>query len=466
MKKATEAVNVNVSPEGAVAGARVLKSAAKLLRRNSITRMAAPAMYQYPLVTSAAIDSDTMMSIAKAYQLYYASSVVVSYSLNPIMNLADYPEVSDYVQSFHTNDKNPLQMNVNVATNTLGINMNSATEVESDDVEIAVESATLTSLSKRDVEVINARAWDYVEDKVATESLNDMYRPYDRTRRIIEEKLQKMKIANEATSGDHPNMQENGKLFQNREETTKTIVTDPDTGTRTETTVSYKNPQIPTRKENQIVRNTQLEAMEPTMVNVQIIAQKAGQPAHTIPITIGVKMMPRILSSDLMIASMVKACKETRGIIFKFLKWTKGEIKTLDYILGISKSKKKALEKGSNQELKFLEQSRKRKKLNIGRFIKNEVLPTMNIVITSYEAEKIKQLCSVDLNDLTEAIRLMNKFYLLSFAIYDTEQGILKSLFDCDNDWSYTTIGNLRSTSAKISDVYQMNQTMKLFGKR
>ena len=57
--------------------------------------------------------------------------------------------------------------------------------------------------------------------------------------------------------------------------------------------------------------------------------------------------------------------------IFKFLKWTKGEVKTLDFILGISAAKSKALEKNAKQEVKWLKQSAARKKVNgIGKFLK------------------------------------------------------------------------------------------------
>ena len=149
------------------------------------------------------------------------------------------------------------------------------------------------------------------------------------------------------------------------------------------------------------------------------------------------------------------------------MKWTKHEVKTLDFILGISASKEKALHKDAKNEVKLINQSRKRKKLNgVGKFLKNEVLPTLSIVITSYEAAKIQEACGVDLNDLKQAAKIMNKYYLLSFGIYDTEQNTMKVLFDCDADWSYTTIGTMRAGVNKTTDVMNQNAIYQLFGRR
>jgi hypothetical protein len=176
--------------------------------------------------------------------------------------------------------------------------------------------------------------------------------------------------------------------------------------------------------------------------------------------------MPRIVGSNLMIASMINACKESHGI-FKFLKWTKGEVKTLDAIFGVSAAKNKAIVKHDKNHVKFLEQSKKRKGINgVGKFVKNEVLPTTTIIITNYEAAKIKEECGVDLTDLKEAVKLMNKYYLLSFAIYDTEQNTMKVLFDCDTDWGYTTIGSLKAAVNKTSDVLNQNEVLRIFGRR
>ena len=202
------------------------------------------------------------------------------------------------------------------------------------------------------------------------------------------------------------------------------------------------------------------------MINVTVLCHGKTEGSFTQNVTIGVKTMPRVISSELMITSMIDVCQDTHKI-FKFLKWTKGEIKTLDALLGISNARKKVLEKNAKQEVKLINQAKKRRGNSIlQRFLGNQVMPTLTIIITDYEAAMIKESCHVDLNNLSEAVRLMNKYFLLSFGIYDTKQNMLKVLFDCDDDWAYTTIGNLKSNTNKVNDVLSQNAVLGMFGRR
>lgn len=472
-----------------------IQGLAKFASRKSIMTMAAPGMYNYPLIMSSSIPTDEAMSLAKGFQMTYASSVATAYSLNGIMDRGDTPQLSDFVQKFHQNDPNLLTANIQGAANKLGVKESYNPIPEGS--EITVESATVVEgLSKMDALALNMAAIDNTEDSLVMESLNDMYKPYDRTRRILEEKIYQIKEAKlsgateavkdifDADSGIAAKINKavTDKEFDKKGNekgvtstginpgSTKRTRKDPKTGKTIEITEDKKSPVIRNFK-NEVVRNNQLEAMEPTMVNVQIVAHGGsdasggnGQSVHNI--TLCVKAVPRLISSNLMIASMVEACQESHAI-FKFLKWTKGEVKTLDYVLGITASKKKALEKNAKNEVKFLEQQKKRKRINsVGKFVKNEVLPTTTIVITNYEAAKIKEACGVDLNDVTQAIKLMNKYYLLSFGIYDTEQNTMKVMFDCDTDWGYTTIGSLAAALKKTNDMFNQNDVLRIFGRR
>ena len=496
MNIANEAISNDIeSAVGIVlSGAKNIQGLAKLSSRKSIMTMAAPGMYQYPLIASNGIETEYLMAIAKAYQLTFAANVATAYSLNPIMDRGKTPQLSDFVQTFHQNNPNLLAGNIDGAATALGISLNSFLDVP-EDVELAVESATVGSISKEDAVAMNLAAWDNVEDSLVMESLNDMYKPYERTERILKEKIAMIRETKErqkATEGlSDFNRKVAGAINQadtamhgsatsrltshgiNPGTTTSSSKTyDPRTGKlKGETEKVDKKSPIISNFKNEVVRNNQLESMEPTMVNVQIVAfggergdGKGGQSVHNL--TLGVKAMPRIIGSNLMIASMVEAVQDSHAI-FKFLKWTKGEQSTLDFVLGISASKKKALQKNAKNEVKYLEQGKKRRKINgIGKFLNNEVLPTVSVVITSYEASKIKEVCGVDLNDLKEAIKLMNRYYLLSFGIYDTEQNTMKVLFDCDTDWGYTTIGSLKANINKTNDVLNQNEVLRLFGRR
>jgi hypothetical protein len=478
---------VDVTAANVVKHLKNIQGIAKLANRKSIMTMATPGLYQYPIIASSSIETDYLMAIAKAYQLTYASSVVISYSLNGIMDRADTPQISDFVQKFHQNNPNLLTGNINGAANALGVK-ESYTEIP-EDAEITVESAQVTdNIAADDLLAISLAAWDDRKDSLVMESLNDMYKPYERSRRIIQEKIDLIKetkaAANEgvkeffdADTGVAANINRslNGEEMSRAatgvnpgSKSTRTF--DPKTGKLKSESTEKRPANIPTFK-NEVVRNNQLESMEPTMVNVQIIAHGGknangddSQSVHNI--TLGVKAMPRVVNTNVMISSLINACRESHGI-FKFLKWTKGEVKTLDAIFGVTAAKDKAIQNNDKTTVRFLEQGKKRRGANlVGKFVKNEVLPTTSLVITNYEAAKVKEECGVDLTDLKEAVKLMNKYYLLSFAIYDTEQNTMKVLFDCDTDWGYTTIGSLRAAVNKTTDVLNQNEVLRIFGRR
>lgn len=453
--------------------AKNIQGIAKIAQRKSIMTMAQPGMYQYPLVASSAIDTETLMSIAKSYQLTYASNVVTAYSLNPIMYTKETPEISDFVKKFHTNSDSILDANLTSAGKAVG--------VESDNelpegCDISVESATVSNkFTPEDYVALNSTVWDDCHDYITMESLNDMYRPYDRIHRIMTEKLNSMKTANESI-GDVLNDINKSINSDDNYSTQVPIGTQKSSssevkydkyGNVTSSKVLDKNGGTLIRNfKNEIVRNSQLDNMEPTMVNVQIVSHGDGvQQTHNL--TLGIKVVSRVISSDLMIASMVEACKQSQSI-FKFLKWTKGEVKTLDFILGISAAKSKAIEKNAKQEVKFLKQSAERKKQSglISKFLKNEKLPTMSVVLTTYEVERIKEATNIDLNNFAQAMKLLKKYFLLSIAIYDPDQNTVKFLFDCDNDWGIISVGTMKTAVNKTNDILNANEIFKMTGRR
>jgi len=486
MQIATESNNASTMSASVIKHAKNIQGLAKLASRKSIMTMAAPGMYQYPLFTSNGIETEYLMAIAKGYQLTYAANVAVAYSLNPIMDRSETPQVSQFVQKFHQNDVSLLSsVNVDNMANFVHANESATGETP----EITVESATVCNdqLSKQDLAVMSLTAWDDMENCLVMESLNDVYQPYTRTARIMKEKINMIQGAKDrkaAAMESSSNNQKSAKSFYDRAfsgpaatgiHSGKTEITQKrdDKGNWVDSTKKTvgDTPYVPNFT-NGVVKNQQLEAMEPTMVNVQIVAHskgdadgKSGQSVHNI--TLGVKVMPRVITSDLMIASMAEAAQGSHTI-FRFMKnWTKGEKSTIDFVLGISAGKAKALEKNAKIEKRFLEQSRKRKKTGLlARFSKNEVLPTLSVVITSYEASKIKDMTGIDLTQLREAIALMNRYYLLSFGIFDTEHGTLQVMFDCDNEWSYTSIGALKANVDKTKDLFNQNEILRLFGRR
>lgn len=487
-------VNINVSDVDKKASKvfghiKNAKSMINFAKRKSIMTMAAPGFYLYPIVMSGGIDTPKQMEIAKAFQYTFASSVATAYSLNGTMDRSSTPQVADFVKTFHQNDPKLINANLNGVASSLGITVKEG-YVNADDLEFIqynVEGATVmeNALSLKDSYLIDLLAWDETENGLVMESLNDIYKPYTRTERILRERLDEMKESREASIAtetigdaldkfdrfsDAMNQSVNGE-HRSRNATQTALTTTTTTTKKGDNTIQTSRRPFDRAAFNKVERVQNMTNLEPTIVNVQIVAHggkdadgKAVPSVHNVSLCI--KAMPRIVNSSLMIASMVEACQNSHAI-FKFLKFTKGEINTLDKVLGISASKKKALQKNAKNEVKFLEQSKKRKKKGlIGRFVKNEVMPTMTVVITSFEAEKIKEVCGVDLNRYEMAVKLMNKYYLLGFCIYDTEQDTLKVLFDADSDWGTTSFQSMTNATSNAKDMLSQNEILRIFGRK
>ena len=80
--------------------------------------------------------------------------------------------------------------------------------------------------------------------------------------------------------------------------------------------------------------------------------------------------------------------------------------------------------------------------------------------------EVIKEACHIDLKDLKYAIKLMNKYYLLSVAIFDSVQNSVKFLFDSDTEWGMISVGAMKSLVSKTNDVLNSNEVLKMTGRR
>lgn len=489
----TNADQVDKAGKSVMTKLRNGQSLLKLAQRKSIMSMAAPGMYMYPIVMSGGIDTPKQMEIAKAFQITYASTVATAYSLNGNMDRRETPQVADFVKKFHQNNPKLINANLNAVSAALGVESAGLNAEDLKYLHYSVESAMVmeNALTIENQFLINLVAWDDTEAGLVMESLNDIYKPYKRSEYIIKDRLNMMKeakVANEAGFFDDGGLADkissvaNGSPTKNNAtpvsltttDTTQTLVWDDDKKKykpEGKKTIKKSSRGIDRLGVNKVERVQNMTNLEPTMVNVQVVAHGKGdvngESAPSIHnITLCIKAMPRIVNSSVMIASMIEACQNSHAI-FKFLKWTKGEIKTLDTVLGISASKRKAIQRNAKNEIKFLEQSRKRKgKGLVGRFARNEVLPTTTVVITTFEAEKIKEATGIDLNRYEMAVKLMNKYYLLGFCIYDTEQETMKVLFDSDSDWGFTSYQSMTNATSNTKDVLNQNEILRVFGRR
>lgn len=428
--------------------AKIIK---KTSSRNSLTRMSQDTVFQFPLMMVPSIDIDDAMIIARAVEKQYAALLVSVFSLRGSINTKDYDNIQDYLKGFHNNSDIPS--NIKAAS------------------RFVFESATTLNATES-VAGLGEVCWDIVEEQINTGSLNDIYKPYAETKRILKDKLAVVTEAKSDRLYDNKNYQKfkdvATRVDRDRKMEEENAIS-PDTTTTTinpdtkEKKIVTSKATIEPRNINAVVRNDKLSALEPTMINVQFTMHGDGKQWMQ-NVVLGVKTMTRMIRSDVMIANMVEAAKDSHSI-FKFIKWTKGEYKFVnDFIFKISEIKDMATSGKSSD--RWMPALKRRKAINsVSKLFKNSVLPHTTIIITDYEIEQIAAISGIRLSEVHNALKLIDKYYLLGFGIYDTNSRTLSMMFDGDSDFSSVSISSLKSGNSKEVDLSNMKDVMKLMGR-
>lgn len=462
-------------------GLKFVKGSSGSLEKNSLTRLGRDTILQTPVISSSAIGTDETIIIARAIEKYIAAMAVSGFSLRSV-DLTKNDDIAQYIKRYHNNDDIPS--NIKAASTFL---LESANYID-DKLLQATESEILS-------------CWNVTEEHLSMESVNDIYKPYDNTKNIIMDKIEKLESATESIldkssklnsgldklnssfGGDDRNIP-----IRNRETTTKTnssnssnndentqfdadgnikgsSVSKKTSSTNTKETVTVSK-QVAPNTFNAIVKNDRLTALEPTMANIQFVVHGGdGDNKQFIQnVVLGFKAMVRTIRSDIMVANMIEAAKNS-NIIFKFIKWTKGEFKFVkDVIFNITEIKDSAI--SDNSDKNFLKAIKRRKEINnVSKFFDNKIPPSTIIIMSSYEVARVAEATGVNLSQIHNALKLLNKYYLIGFGIYDTETKILSMLFDGDSEFIETTIDSLKSSTERNSSTINMSDAMKLFGR-
>lgn len=471
--------------------ANIVSSMNKMLGRQSLTRLASDTIFQMPTMFSSNMSTDEAMVIGKCLEKQYAAAVVSSMSLSA-MDMAKFGDnFAAYLHQFHNNSDIPTDFFA------MRNAFESATEENVIDVEdyerIAVESAKEIPIGNVG---LGERCWEITEEQVNMNKLNDDYLPFKGTESFLRSALSKMSVASESLEdvandvdransrierdmgADRYNGISNSKGGQTKE--TQRVATDkkgkPIFDKNGNPVIIKdkvkKNPDhivsVPNQY-NQIVNTQKLSALEPTMINVQVIAHGKGGRTGTQMvnnITLGVKCTMRMVQTDILIANMVDAAT-TSNPIFKFIKWTKGELKFKDIFFGIAESKK--INNPNNDAVaRILATAKKRKKFDSSsKWLGSRIMPNLTVILTTYEVEAINQVCGVDLSLLHNALSLIDKCYFLAFGIYDSDSQTLQILFDGDPDFSYVTFDAMKSVSKNQNiDMSNLQNVMRLMNRR
>ena len=400
------------------------KVIAKYVSNTSLTKLAKDSIFQFPVIISASIDNDEIFVMAKSFERSYASMMVSVISMSSYIDLNKYGK-EDYLVNFLRR----FHSNTNIGGNII------ASE------SISISDANI--LPQENVVGVNVAAlWDSVYESVDNTSINDMYRPFKRTTRILEDALEAGTFAKTITIGNTSidNADTIAKIGQ------KNVVNDEGKPIRNSKSDKF----------NQVVKSDYMTDMAPTMINVTVVADATGKGATwTQSVVLGIKSMVRMVKSGVMVNNMMDAFKD-RGL-FKWLSWTKGEISTAELIFGAGKAMQDgyAAGKGDNW-LKLLRERKMAQGIN--KLLGKRLLPNASIVITESEALAIKEATGVDPHNPADVQKMMNRYFLLAFGIYDTENKLLDVMYDGESQFSTESIRELAAKNKKDTNLLAMNK--------
>ena len=398
----------------------------------SVASLSRDMIMQFPVIMSNTIPTDEAMQIARALERQYAAFSLITLSSSFTVDEGKFATIQDFVKSIHNNDDAPKLLDY-----AFGLTSNI------DSLHHAQES-TIPGFSSDEL----AALWYGSEDEITTESLNSLYLPNTRNvtklRAVLEAK-------NEENSEDKSTVQkgiDDGKALANSV---------PDS-------VKLKENFNPKVTDKNI--SNPISSLEPTLITAQLQVKTAKD---TFPrsITLGVKTMVRLASSNYMITNLANAAT-AHTFAFNLIKWTKGEIKFFkDLIFDISNSRKNAIaERDGGDWFSANERRKKNSKAFVGGG--RPLSPIRTIVCTDSEIQAVKEETGVDLENPKMAKKLVKDLFLLGFVIYSPSSQVVKIMLDGNatgGDFSMTTIQAL-SAANKEGDKISLKDVAKLIGAR
>lgn len=229
-----------------------------------------------------------------------------------------------------------------------------------------------------------------------------------------------------------------------------------------------------------IVRNDKMTSMEPTLIDVTFLVyggnegkayNRSNGRQHVVGLReqralVGVKTMVRFISSQYMIPNVVSAIQD-QSMAFKFVKWTKGEMKVgRDMILGISRIKQDALA-GNKADQWFAALRKRRRNAKTFRFTETGLNPFTTLVLTTDEVEQIRQTAGYDITSRNICRKLMDNLYLLGLLIVNVNAGTVESIFDGFTEFSSTTLSAMKESRKDdlITSADQLREMKQIMGR-
>ena len=376
------------------------------VKRNNFSSLSAKAsegILQFPMIVSDSISYETATMISKACERSYASFANIVFSMNQDFADVGSGNVSDYLHRFHQNDGQST-------TDTDRGSLNDIIETlqfKDPKSDVLYECELYQPSSPIMVADLKAQLKPYLEDFCLTK-LNDLYQPE--------------RIVNAQTS-----LSMEGWREQPKKVTYAHTLMEADNAS-----VAFQSSEV--KKANEL---------QPTFIKVHIVKKVPNGNNIEYNFVVGIKCTIHVVRSTEFISNLVDAC-EYKGTLFRFVKWTSGEIGFLsDFVLRMDLFEKEVKNKAASKSGWWDALKQRARSAKMSKVASDRLLPNATFVFTREEADTIKANYGYDLLNVSVARSLMKEYFLLGYICVDASDETVRIMFDGQSKFQFNTFKSL-----------------------
>ena len=370
---------------------------------SSLSAKASEGILQFPMIVSDNISYENATMISKACERSYASFANIVFSMNQDFADVGSGNVSDYLHRFHQNDG---QSTTDTDRGSLNDIIESF-EFKDPKSDVLYECELYQPSSPLMVAELKAQLKPYLEDFCLTK-LNDLYQPE--------------RIINAQTT---LNME--GWHEQPKKVTYAHTLMEADGNN-----VAFQPNEV--KKANEL---------QPTFIKVHIVKKVPNGNNIEYNFIVGIKCTIHLVRSSEFISNLVDAC-EYKGTLFRFVKWTSGEIGFLsDFVLRMDLFEKEVKNKAASKSGWWGALKQRARSAKMSKVASDRLLPNATFVFTREEADTIKANYGYDLLNVSVARSLMKEYFLLGYICVDSSDETVRIMFDGQSKFQFNTFKSL-----------------------
>jgi hypothetical protein len=426
----------------------------------TMSRRAAEGTMQFPLLASRTISFPTIQLIANACERNCASFVQIVLSMHPEMDVRNGSSGFDYLEMFHQNSdttEDPLNTIMTTASENYVIQTRTFT-VDANKLKILKEELTAHGIDWREGRLNDVVKPRYIHD-------NHFIRPVSHMENMerLRDKLDAIKEAEATTDQNGKPVQPvnqfnlRPKAFYSSDDAINlTTIID-----KSVTKIDDRKQKTPQGGQDFIVPKDMLKdndvkkanELVPTLLHIRVIAKdssKESDPGQYVDFVIGVKCMIHPIGAEDMNENLVDACRN-HDSIFKFIRWTTGEISFLkDFLLNMNEYRTDVARqtKGSSPWWNRLKHLKVLSGVKAAMFISKKIIPNASIVVSQEEVDVIKNQYGFNLMNPSFVRKIMKKFFLMSFIVVDDSSEVAHFMYDGQSSYQTVTYTGLERENA------------------